>query len=84
MPGIDEDILRELMHRCTEDLHAPSAVSDGIVIRHPKYPDQIHMTLSTHNYIRFLRRMAKYYDQVRIKHRDEDVIYHLEVSHERP
>ena len=31
MPGIDEDILRELMHRCTEDLHAPSAVSDGIV-----------------------------------------------------
>jgi hypothetical protein len=34
MPGIDEDILRELMHRCTEDLHAPSAVSDGIVIRH--------------------------------------------------
>lgn len=34
MPGIDEDILRELMHRCTDDLHAPSAVSDGIVTRH--------------------------------------------------
>jgi hypothetical protein len=34
MPGIDEDILRELMHGCTADLHAPSAVGAGIVRRH--------------------------------------------------
>jgi hypothetical protein len=27
MPGIDGDIMRELMHRCTDDLHAPSAVT---------------------------------------------------------
>jgi hypothetical protein len=33
MPGIDEDILRELMHRCTDDLHAPSTVTAGIVRR---------------------------------------------------
>jgi hypothetical protein len=31
MPGIDEDVLRELMHRATDDLHAPSAVTAGIV-----------------------------------------------------
>lgn len=34
MPVIDEDILRELMHRGTEDLHAPSGVTAGIVRRH--------------------------------------------------
>jgi hypothetical protein len=34
MPGIDEDIVRELLHRGTEDLHAPAAVSAGIVRRH--------------------------------------------------
>jgi hypothetical protein len=34
MPGIDEDILRELMHRSTDDLHAPSAVTADIVTRH--------------------------------------------------
>jgi hypothetical protein len=34
MPGIDEDILRELMHRGTDDLHAPAAVTVGILRRH--------------------------------------------------
>jgi hypothetical protein len=34
MPVIDEDILRELMHRATDDLHAPAGVSAGIVSRH--------------------------------------------------
>jgi hypothetical protein len=34
MPGIDEDILRELMLRSTDDLHAPSAVTADIVTRH--------------------------------------------------
>jgi hypothetical protein len=34
MPGIDEDILRELMHDCTTDLHALSTVTAGIVSRH--------------------------------------------------
>lgn len=34
MPETDDDILRELLHRVTDDLHAPSAVSAGIVTRH--------------------------------------------------
>jgi hypothetical protein len=34
MPAIDEDILRELMLRSTDDLHAPSAVSAEIVTRY--------------------------------------------------
>jgi hypothetical protein len=34
MPAIDEDILRELMLRSTDDLHAPSAVTADIVTRH--------------------------------------------------
>jgi hypothetical protein len=34
MPGIDEDILRELMHRCTDDLHVRSSVTADIVTRH--------------------------------------------------
>jgi hypothetical protein len=33
MPGIDEDIVRELMHRCTDDLHAPSAVTARVIRR---------------------------------------------------
>ena len=33
MPGIDEDIVRELMHRCTDDLHAPPHIAAGIVRR---------------------------------------------------
>lgn len=33
MPGIDEDIVRELMHRCTDDLHASPHVTAGIVRR---------------------------------------------------
>jgi hypothetical protein len=33
MPGIDEDIMRELMHRCTDDLHAPPHVAAAIVRR---------------------------------------------------
>lgn len=33
MPVIDEDILRELMHRGTDDLHAPPGVTAGIVRR---------------------------------------------------
>jgi hypothetical protein len=33
MPGIDEDILRELMHRSTADLHAPSAVTTSAIGR---------------------------------------------------
>ena len=34
MPKTDEDALRELLHRATDDLRAPSAVTDGIVTRH--------------------------------------------------
>jgi hypothetical protein len=34
MPTIDEDTLRDLMHRSTSDLHAPSAVAAGIVASH--------------------------------------------------
>jgi hypothetical protein len=34
MPVLDEDILRELMHRSTDDLNAPASVSSGIVSRH--------------------------------------------------
>jgi hypothetical protein len=33
MPGIDEDIVRELMHRCTDDLHAPSTVTARVIRR---------------------------------------------------
>ena len=33
MPGIDEDIVRELMHRGTDDLHAPPGITHGIVRR---------------------------------------------------
>lgn len=31
MPGTDEDILRELLHHGTEDLHAPSRITSGII-----------------------------------------------------
>ncbi len=34
MPGIDEDILRELLHGCTADLYAPSTVTAGIISSH--------------------------------------------------
>jgi hypothetical protein len=34
MPITDEDVLRELLHRATEDVRAPSAVTAGIVSRH--------------------------------------------------
>jgi hypothetical protein len=30
----DEDVLRELLHRATDDLHAPPAVTAGVVTRH--------------------------------------------------
>jgi hypothetical protein len=33
MPGIDEDIMRELMHSCTDDLHASPHVAAAIVRR---------------------------------------------------
>jgi hypothetical protein len=33
MPGIDEDIVRELMHRCTDDLHASPHITVGVVRR---------------------------------------------------
>jgi hypothetical protein len=33
MPGIDEDIVRELMRRCTDDLHASPHITAGIVRR---------------------------------------------------
>jgi hypothetical protein len=33
MPGIDEDIVRELMHRGTDDLHASPHIAAGIVRR---------------------------------------------------
>jgi hypothetical protein len=32
----DEDVLRELLHRATDDLHAPSAVTAGIVTGHQR------------------------------------------------
>ena len=34
MSKTDEDVLRELLHRATDDLYAPSAVAAGIVTRH--------------------------------------------------
>jgi hypothetical protein len=34
MPDIDEDILRDLMHRSTDDLRAPAQVAAGILARH--------------------------------------------------
>ena len=34
MPKTDEDALRELLHRATDDLDAPPAVTAGIVTRH--------------------------------------------------
>jgi hypothetical protein len=37
MPVIDEDVLRELMHRSTADLHAPAEVAAGIVTRHRRH-----------------------------------------------
>jgi hypothetical protein len=33
MPALDEDLLRDLMHRATSDLHAPPAVTARIVTR---------------------------------------------------
>jgi hypothetical protein len=37
MPVIDEEVLRELMHRSTGDLHAPPGVAAGIVTRHRRH-----------------------------------------------
>jgi hypothetical protein len=37
MPVIDEDVLRELMHHSTNDLHAPPGVAAGIVTRHRRH-----------------------------------------------
>src|ERR1700758_330693 len=34
MPKTDDDVLRELLHRATDDLHARDAVTAGIVTRH--------------------------------------------------
>ena len=34
MPGTDEDILRELLHHGTDDLHAPSGITSGIISSH--------------------------------------------------
>jgi hypothetical protein len=34
MPMTDDDVLRELLHHATDDLHAPAAVATGIVARH--------------------------------------------------
>jgi hypothetical protein len=34
VPKTDEDALRELLHRATDDVHAPSAITAGIVTRH--------------------------------------------------
>ena len=34
MPKTDDDVLRELLHRATDDLHAPAAVTAGVVTRH--------------------------------------------------
>ena len=34
MPEIDEDIVRALLSRCTDDLHAPAAVTAGIIRGH--------------------------------------------------
>ena len=33
MPGIDEDIVRELMHRCTDDLHTSPHITAGVIRR---------------------------------------------------
>jgi hypothetical protein len=33
MPGTDEDTLRTLMHRCTEDVHAPASIAAQVVTR---------------------------------------------------
>jgi hypothetical protein len=37
MPVIDEEVLRELMHRSTDGLHAPPGVAAGIVTRHRRH-----------------------------------------------
>ncbi|HEY3980146.1 MAG TPA: hypothetical protein VGM79_22915 [Streptosporangiaceae bacterium] len=37
MPVIDEDVLRELMHRSTDGLHAPPGVAAGIVTRRRRH-----------------------------------------------
>jgi hypothetical protein len=37
MPVIDEDVLRQLMHHSTDDLHAPAGVAAGIVTRHRRH-----------------------------------------------
>ncbi|MGH3191201.1 MAG: hypothetical protein ACRDPY_29800 [Streptosporangiaceae bacterium] len=34
MPGIDEDVVCALLNRCTDDLHAPAAVTAAIIRRH--------------------------------------------------
>ena len=31
MPRTDEDILRDLMRRCTEDVHAPASIAAQVV-----------------------------------------------------
>ena len=33
MPGTDEDILATLMHRCTDDVHAPASIAAQVVTR---------------------------------------------------
>jgi hypothetical protein len=33
MPATDEDILRDLMHRCTDDVYAPAAIATGVATR---------------------------------------------------
>jgi hypothetical protein len=43
MPVIDEDVLRELMHRSTDDLHAPAGVAAGIVTRHRRHRRRVQV-----------------------------------------
>jgi hypothetical protein len=43
MPVIDEDVLRELMHRSTDDLHAPPGVAASIVSRHRRHRRRVQV-----------------------------------------
>jgi hypothetical protein len=47
MPALDEDILRDLMHRCTDDLHAPPGVAAGIVTRHRRRRNTRALSVAT-------------------------------------
>lgn len=79
---LDQYILEENLARlfgCSIEYIERLAIG-RIVVRHRRNPDYFHQRLSTVNYIRYLRRKAAYYDHVARERRDEDIIFHMEVS----